>query len=451
MAGTQPRRLALCALAFSLLSPWPRQARAEPYPAIHTERASEDWRGSELPLKDIALSSDIHLTLGGELRAKAEFLNAPRLGITGEHSDAFITQRALAHADLRIADAARVFVQVGVHDAVSRKLKSVADDDQWDLTQGFVELHGRVDTLDATLRIGRQEMFLGSPRWVALREASNIRQRQDVARLILSQGPWKVDLFTGRPTQERVGPWDDRGDPMQHFAGGRVERQFGAVTADISRYDLIREDFRIAGALGKDRRESTALKVTGPVGGGFDIDAEVMVQSGDFGSQNVSAWGGAAELGHQLDRAWRPRIAGRVTYGSGDSDPNDTRQQTFSPPFPRTIWFGQNGLSSFSNTLEVASTLGLDPTPKLTLIFKAGASWRANARDFAYAGGALALPGTRVADRYVGASGSVAYIWRASSHLMFVGYFSSVFVGRPLRAVGAKDVVYANSAIQLSY
>jgi len=450
--GVKPKARASLAAA-ALLAAWAAlgpPAQAQDAMRLRQQRWAEDWRGASTPLKDMDLGSGLRLSLGADARWKVEGIDAPRLGFADAQADSWLTQRLLAHADLHVGTHARVFAQLGSHWAFGRQVLTVADDDRLDLNQGFVDLAADLGATRATLRVGRQEMELGSPRFITLRDPTNLRPRYDQALLILEGADWRADLFAGRPTNDRPGEFDDRPDPRQEFAGVRLQRQLGAVTARLLYYELSRDDFRIGDDVGHDHRRSFGGHVLGRAGD-YDFDVELLRQTGRYGVRRVSALGGAIDAGRTFPGVWlTPRMGARLTYGSGDSHPTDGRQQTFTPPFPGA-WFGQNGLASFSNAVEAAATLRILPRPDLTISFKAGTTWRADAGDYVYVGNATALPGTRTGGAHVAEAASVGAQWRISPHVTWSGYVSGVLVTRELRDLGAHNIVYANSSLAFSY
>ncbi|MEQ1619281.1 MAG: alginate export family protein [Terricaulis sp.] len=444
-------RLKLAALAALGPAITEETACAETPSPLRLERWSEDWSGvHDNALKNIALWHDAHLDLGLDARWKLEQLDAPKLGVGGEAQDGWWTQRLLAHADVHIDGVARLFVQIGAHDAAGRRITSSADDDRIDLNQAFIDLHSAFGATRATLRLGRQELFLGSPRFVTLRDNGNLRQRHELARLILTNGSWRADVFSGRPMRDRPGAFDDSGDRNQDFYGLRVGRQFGGVSLDFLYYDLARDNAAIAGVIANERRRSVGARLVGRVGA-YDFDAELLSQTGAFGAQHVRALGASVDGGRRFAEApWSPRAGARLSYGSGDSDPFDTRQETFAPPFPRGAWFGQNGLASFSNTVEAAATLGLTPNDKLNVDIKFAGLWRAQDNDYIYAG-AGAVPGTRGGSAYIGFTPSLLLTWRASENVTVNGYFSAASVGEQLRQAGAHNSEYFMTSASLRY
>lgn len=438
---------ALLALSPSLAP----NAAAEDTSRFRTERWSEDWRGTHASLKDIELGRGLNLSLGADARVKTQMLDAPHLGIDGELADSWILLRALVHADLHIGNHARAFVQLGAHDALDHSEPNPTDDDKLDFTQAFVDLNQSWGDAHATLRLGRQELGLGSPRYVTLRDNTNLRQRHDLAHLIVTDGPWRADLFSGRPTKDHPGAFDDRPDPEQEFFGARLQRRFGEVTADLEYFDLSRDAFTTAGVTANDRRHSLGVRVAGRVGD-YDFDTEVLSQSGSFGTQDVDAIGGAVDVGRTFaDAPLSPRIGARLTYGSGDRDPLDNRQETFAPPFPRNGWFGQTGLSSFSNSVEAAATLDLEPGEDTSVNLKLGGLWRADTNDFVYAGTSTALPGTRGGEAFATVSASALAIWRADENVTMSVYASVVFPSDGLRDDGGDVVNYVQTSFSYRF
>src|SRR5262249_41459794 len=84
-----------------------------------------------------------------------------------------------------------------------------------DVHQGFADfllLRPRENSF-VTLRVGRQELAVGSGRLVALREGPNVPLSFDGVRLLLRSHAWQIDGFATRPVQIQTGIFDD---PPQH-------------------------------------------------------------------------------------------------------------------------------------------------------------------------------------------------------------------------------------------
>lgn len=318
-------------------------------------------------------------------------------------------------------------------------------DDRLDLQQGFVDLATTIDDVHLIARLGRQELVLG-PRFVTTRDSGNVRQRHDMVRLIVEHGPMRVDLFYGRPTEVRGGAFDDVADQGQQFYGARLQHLGRASTLEAYAYVLDRDQANLDGVVAHDNRLSVGGRAAATFGR-YDFDTELVVQTGGFGGDDIHAYGFVFDGGAKFDAV---RFGARLTYGSGDAKDADHSQSTFNPAFSTSSWFGQNGLASFSNTVEVAGTANLNLTPDLTSNFKVGGVWRATASDFLYNSG-NPLPGTDGGSAWTGASLSAALIWRPTTYAAITTYGSYVAVSDSLRERGAHDVAYALTSLTLRF
>src|SRR5262245_9936949 len=441
----------VCLAAIAAFAP---SAHAQTQAPFKPERFDETWpQDADGPFgaqfKNLHIADTATLSLGGDARWRFSALDAPRLGLGGVDADEWLLQRLLLHADLRFGDAARVFVQLGAHDGVSREIPSPSDDGGVDLQQAFLDLKANFAGAHTTLRIGRQELALG-PRYVTTRDSGNVRQRHDLARIILSKGDWRADLFAGRPTEVLRGAFDDEADPGEEFYGVRLQLASPAATTEIYAYELDRDDVPLAGLVAHDARLSAGARLYGRRGDD-DFDIEAVFQSGAFGDQDIAAYGAVIDVARHFDDApLSPKLGARITYGSGDSDLSDDRQGTFAPAFPNGGWFGQNGLASFSNSIEAAGLITLAPSDDVGVTLKLSGVWRAQAADFLYAGNGP-LAGTSGGDAFTGVASSVSLAWRLSPNCTITPYMSYVAISDDLASHGAHDVAYAHVNIALRF
>jgi hypothetical protein len=70
-------------------------------------------------LKCINLAPAATLTLGGELRERVEVVRNPDVGLEKRENHVFL-QRAMLHADLRVGENARAFLQLGAFGVIAR-------------------------------------------------------------------------------------------------------------------------------------------------------------------------------------------------------------------------------------------------------------------------------------------------------------------------------------------
>ncbi|MBL8547380.1 MAG: alginate export family protein [Hyphomonadaceae bacterium] len=444
-----------CIAAATLLPGGPAHAQdASPF---RSERFDEDWRRVDVDnrpfgagFKNMDVADGVTLSVGGDARWRFSSLDAPRLGLADVEADEWLLQRLLLHADLRFADHARVFVQLGAHDGIGRQLPATTDDNEFDIQQAFVDISLDGPGGHFTARAGRQELALG-PRFVTTRDSGNVRQRHDMVRLMFTSGRWRADLFGGSPVTDGHGVFDDEPDGGQDFYGARLEGTFGANTLGLYAYEVDRDAAALGGVTRNDDRISIGARLAGRRGA-FDFDTEATAQTGAFGDADIEAFGAMFDIGWRFPEApLTPRVSGRVTYGSGDSDLSDDTQGTFAPPFPTSQWFGQNGLASFSNTIETAALVGLTAAEDVTLNLKLSSVWRSDVADYVYAG-STALAGTSGGDEtFVGKSAAISLAWRPNANVLINPYVSYVDVGDELIARGAHDVTYWHLSVTLRF
>jgi hypothetical protein len=423
---------------------------------LQSDRWSEDWSSSaETPFKDIALGDGVHVDFGADARWKTEFLDNPRFGLSSQDDDAWLQQRLLAHANLRFGDWTRVFAQLGAHDVIGRINPSANDDNRFDLHQGFIDLTPEVFGFDARLRIGRQEIGTGSEaiseRFFDIGNSAAIRRRFDGARMTLSNDDWRIDALSLNPVMNEPDAIDDDVTEGEHIFGALARRKIGDGSFSVYGFDHAREAFALAGVNANDRRRTYGARLTGEAGAyGYELD--FALQDGAHGQRDVEAWGGYAAISRSFEDApWSPQLTARVTYGSGDGDPNDSVIETYAPPLPRGSWFSEAGFTSHSNIVEAALAASAAPTRDLRLDAKLAGLWRADDGDFIYASTHTALAGTRGGDTFIGIAPRVQLTWNVNRFVSIGGEFASVLVSDRVGELGGDDAVFAMTALTLRY
>jgi hypothetical protein len=426
----------------------------EERPRIDVERAEEDWSpladpalrtGFWDPVKYVALGAGRHpfLSIGGELRARFEAVEDPRLGFAVPDSDAYLLQRALLHADLRLSPAFRLFVQAGSYLAHDKDLPiGSADEDELDLAQAFLELETALVEGRLRLRGGRQEMKQGVQRFVALRDASNIRQAFDGMRVTWTEPEGvRLDAFAFRPVEIRRGNFDNRADPAVDFAGIYASHPLlpGALAGDAYVYWLADDDASYGDVTGGERRASLGMRLWG-ADAGYDYDWELVYQMGDHADRDIGAFGLGSGTGYTLAAlAWRPRLGLQLDLGSGDADAGDGRLNTFNPLFPQGSYFSQGGLSSFGNLVGVYPSVRLEPLASLTIDLGVQFKWRWSEEDAVYLQPLSPVPGTAAVDgRYVGELFNLEATWRFDEQVTLRAAWNYHTTGEVLERAGAE-------------
>ncbi len=157
------------------------------------------------PIKFVPFTQDdsVFVSFGGELRETYERFHNTNFGLSPDDSDGYWLQRSLFHVDLHAGKRFRFFGELSssLEEGRTGGPRPVIDQDRLDVHQGFFDfllLKPREDS-SLSLRIGRQELALGSGRLVALREGPNVPLSFDGFRLSWHSAVWQVDGFATRP------------------------------------------------------------------------------------------------------------------------------------------------------------------------------------------------------------------------------------------------------------
>lgn len=429
-------------LASALASP-----PAQP-PAFKPVRSDEDYgylrevqdRQGLDPLRYIPLGGDAYFGLGGEARLRVDAVDAPRFGLGGAKADTFALGRLLLSGDLHLGSNVRVYGELGLHrDLGKREKASATDRDGLDAQVLFVDL---TPASGWRLRLGRQELQLNpTQRFVAVREAPNIRQSFDGARITRTAGALKLDAFYLQPVVVSPGAFDDSRNRAQRFYGVYASTRLGPrQVLDLYALGLERDAVRFGTVTGDERRTSLGARLSGTEGQ-VDYEVEGVVQGGRFAGRRIRAFAASAGGGYTLDQAWRPRLALRLDLGSGDRNPTDGRLGTFNPMYPRGGYFNETGLFSWGNLASARTSIGI--TPRKTINLEASYTihrlW--TDADAIYlqplAPLAAARPGQ---SRNVGDAVQLDASWQATRNVKLQGQLARQNAGPAVRALGGRPV-----------
>ena len=428
-------------------------------PVRPDDSARDTPAGTVAPgIKNIDLGDGLQVSFGGEVRQRVEHYGNEMFGLGHVADDTYDLSRVLAFGDLRLNGGARLFVELGAHSAPGKRAPlQEPDRDDLDLHQAFLDL----PVADATIRIGRQEMPLGSARFVDFREGPNVRQTFDGVRMRTPVGGATLDLFGFKPTQDRSGVFDDRPAPHQTFAGAYLSMPVAGARPGplfglgpkprlaIDTYYYWRET---GPDLGGYRRHTLGLRGWGAAAG-WDYDVEGIWQLGRSVAGRVDAGGVSGKAGYTFaSAAWSPRLGLQSEWFSGDRHPRDGRDNTTDPLFPRGAYFSEPGLQTFSNIIDVYPSATLNPTGKLAVQAGVDFVWRATRADALYIAPLVAVPGTAgVGGRYAGTSSVLQATWGATPNLTLAGSLVHVAAGSAITAAGGHDPTYVATWAQFRF
>ena len=411
------------------------------------------------PLKDIALTDGVSLTLGGQLRLRYE--NWDNFAFVPANDDDFLLGRLRLHADLTLGDHLRVFVEARSADTTSRDLpggRRPIDRDTLDLQNAFADLIlPEVGGVQLTLRPGRQEMNYGAQRLISALDWVNTRRTFDGGRILASAGAWKVDGIAARLVQ--VDPTafndEDSGRDLYGVYATRGFKETAVKTVDLYWLVADNQTNTFATAAGAENRDTFGARVAGtcPLTG-VELDLEGAWQTGDVAGQDVEAHMIAVGLARKVPFC---PLGSTLTAGydlaSGDGDKTDGELGTFNQLYP--LGHKYFGWADFVGRQNIQNLqVGLDiPVGKakasvahhwFTLDEKGDALYNA--------GGAIQRAGSATADDEAGRELDLLVNWPLDSHLNLSAGWSRFFAGEFLSDTGAaEDVDFLYSTVQLTF
>ena len=257
---------------------------------------------------------------------------------------------------------------------------------RWNLQNYFVDL--KLTELEGNaiqFRVGRQELQYGAQQLISPLDWANTRRNFEGFKLFSRGETWDIDVFATRPVNTATGR------PPLRFNNERDEpdwtRWFSGVYAvyhgiENQTFDFywLRLDtdnrFHIPALADGDRR-TVGMRWHGVhkvqdeccrVSQVWDADIEGAYQYGEDNGEDVRAGFFTSKVGVTLPQVpWSPTFKGVYYWGSGDQDPNDGENNTFSVLFPlgHAYWGIIDNLAG-QNLHDYSLQAIVKPTKKLT-------------------------------------------------------------------------------------
>lgn len=385
------------------------------------------------PARRVTLDDKLHYvplflgayaTFDAELREQAWAQSNSNYALRTPRRNGYDLQRLLGSVYLHLDPHLAVFAQLGRFDSFGRINPSTTDRDRGRVQQGFVELKGGGPAAAITLRGGRQEIALGSGRFVWVNDSSNVRTTHDGVRGHVAFGERvALDLLYTRPTLPVLDAFSDADSHSGAFAAAYLTETVAPDT-HLDEYYFYRRNIggQYFGLTGNEERSTVGGRLWGKVarpGGAFLYDADGAYQFGSFGGgRTISAFGGSARVLYTFDRPLQPGLQFQTSYFSGGGGVRSIG--TFAAPFPRPTIFNYVGLNTLANLIEAYPAFVV--TPFKDFAFRIGPEfvWRADRNDAVYVSRATPLPATMTArDKasFIAANLIATLQWQASRNL----------------------------------
>lgn len=382
------------------------------------------------PIKNIHLTDDWRLSIGGQVRYRWEHETNKTFGAVDPTSDSFSLHRWFLHGDFKYQNSFRVFVQgISAFDEERDLPRRGIDENKWDLHQLFFDVKPLGDDLPLTLRVGRQELDYGNQRLVSPFDWGNIRRRFDGVKLFAKGNTWDVAMWWVRPVPVQRKQRDRYNEDFEFY--GLYATYKGIENHGLDLYFLAIDDdgnpMSPNGKIGDRDIYTLGTRFWGKTGD-WDYETEIAGQWGNWAGDTVQAWAFTVNGGYTFKEvACKPRLGVGFDLATGDDDPFDSTVGTFDQMFPLGHkYFGFLDLVGRKNINALNFNLTAWPVPKKVRTAAAFHTFWLNEKDDALynAGGA---PGRRdvtaKSGREVGRELDLTVLWKLDHHsAMLFGY-----------------------------
>jgi hypothetical protein len=268
---------------------------------------------------------------------------------------------------------------------------------RWDLKLAYAEI-GAPEQHWFSLRVGRQIINYNNT-IIANSEWRNQARSYDAAVLNLNAKREHLGLFAASavvPQAYGVSP---------HQEGNNIYGAYGRIEDMVPHSNL--EPFflwRVQPAevvepakgktTAKEDEKVVGVRFKGQARTAVDYSGELILETGEVGSQPIRAWGGQAGAAYQfLDVVSKPRVFAQYDYASGNSNPAQSKSHTtFDTIYPTAHdRLGIADLFGWQNIESVRAGATVEPHRRLTFTVQGLDFWAADALDSIYnsSGGAI--------------------------------------------------------------
>jgi hypothetical protein len=397
----------------------------------------------------LGLGAGSYLSVGGELREQFWDQVNESHALRSPTRDNYDLQRWVADAYLHVDSHVAVFAQLARADAFGKNGPSTTDETRGRVQQGFIELKEPVAAVDVTAHLGRQEITLGSGRFVWINDSSNVRTTHDGAHVhaAFADGV-TVDLVATRPVTPTYTAFDDWSSHSGSFGAAYASEPLFSDQLHIDEYYYYRRSpgAQFASFTGNDDRNTVGGRLWG-ASGGFKFDSDLAYQWGTFDptlpktvtlQKTISAFGMSSRVLYGFDEAaWQPAVQFQTSYFSGSDNPKGGVIGTFLAPFPRPTLLNYAGLETLENLIEAYPAVLINPLTDLSLRFGPQVLWRANVKDALYISRTTPLTKTLNDEaRYVGTNLTWTAQWRLARNVTVFGEYVRELAGKAITEAG---------------
>lgn len=392
-----------------------------------------------------------YLSLGGEVRNRIDAYDPFLFGI-GRSGFGWASEQArvFQHFDLHIGKYFRSFVQFDTSFESGRPVQRAFDQSPPDLRLAFADLMLPVGPGTAMLRGGRQDLYLGPSRWLAIRDPTNIRRSFDGVLSEYNDPNMTLKVFAARPVNIRPDGFDDNTFQAEFFRGGYAtfRKPFGApVTVDGYVYGKQQDSITFARGTAAEDRWTGGGRIAGGFAG-FEGVGEAAYQWGTFGNARIAAIGAFGDAGYRFapfEAAGikaTPKIGVRAHYASGDDDLKSTKFRNFTGAYPAASVISEMSLISVSNVTNLQPYVQFFVSSGPVV----GASWnfvrKVTTADSVYGPIGTIITARNSTARDVAQIGQIDLTWDITRFVQLHAVYAHIFAGQYIKDAGGKSFDY---------
>lgn len=393
----------------------------------------------------------VWLSLGGEGRFRVDAYGPYLFGL-GKSGYSWVSkqERVLQHLDLHVGQSLRAFVQVDTARENGRPVQRAYDQSDADVRQAFMDVVLPAGAGSATFRAGREELYLGASRWLAVRDPTNIRRSFDGFLAEYDDRMLTLRAFAAHPVNILPGAFDDDTSNREYFRGGYaiLRKPFGLpATFDAYVYGRQQASATYARGTAPEDRWSGGARIAARLAN-VEAVGEATYQWGSFGTAAISAYGAFGDLGYRFSSLSfaglpvTPKIGARSHYASGDDNLKSNTFSNFTGAYPAASVISEMSLISASNAANVQPYVQFFIDPGLVL----GANWnfvrKVSMADSVYGPiGTLITAKTSTAHD-VAQIGQIDLTWDVNRFLQVHALYAHVFAGQYIRDAGGRSFDY---------
>ncbi len=267
------------------------------------------------------------------------------------------------------------------------------ENDSLDLYQAYVRL-GDPEQFPFSLKAGRQELIYGDQRHIGNGDWSNTGRSFDAVKLSFQNNTFWMDAFVARPVLAKDGRFNNA-NHHDWFSGLYGSTRRIASWQDTQFFVLARNvgarSSAVGGAGPRDiytfgTRWKSLPEKLGP----WDYSLEAAKQYGSILQSGKrldhTAFALNVSGGHSWKKAFgAPRLGFGYDYGTGDSDPSDSWNETFECLFGTNHrFYGNMDLMGLRNMHIAKIEVSMKPAKKVSVSAEWLGFWLADTADFLY-------------------------------------------------------------------